>query len=332
MSIAARANVDRRGFTLIELLVVVAIITLLISILLPSLGRAKEQARQAKCGVNLHSIGQARTTCDVANKGFGPTWDDGSETGFMLTWVDILYDEGFLADTDAGLCPTDERPDEPMEARGYDWDFFFVNGAFGLQHEIKRGVRTSYALNGVMSWNDPRDRHVDTTRQVYAIDGWWCWFGSLNAQWIATGGSGGPPVSYPNWEGTMVGWRHMMELAANALFMDGHVQRIVPNLSGFVANPGPDNPDRTVDTTRYFTWLPGEKTTRFDYSAYDGEIEEFRGRTPYYLSNPVHPLDDSDNPTFGHAPPGYPIMKLSCSYKTRNGLWKRMPNDVRGRR
>ncbi len=46
---------SNKAFTLIELLVVISIIALLVSILMPALGRAKEQAKRTICATNLHS-------------------------------------------------------------------------------------------------------------------------------------------------------------------------------------------------------------------------------------------------------------------------------------
>src|SRR5262249_25644956 len=61
-----------RAFTLIELLVVVAIIALLISILLPALSNAREQAKATKCAANLSAVGKAVHTYLAENRSMFP--------------------------------------------------------------------------------------------------------------------------------------------------------------------------------------------------------------------------------------------------------------------
>lgn len=49
----------RSGFTLVELLVVIAIIALLVSILMPALGRVRELARRVQCSSQTSNVGKA---------------------------------------------------------------------------------------------------------------------------------------------------------------------------------------------------------------------------------------------------------------------------------
>jgi prepilin-type N-terminal cleavage/methylation domain-containing protein/prepilin-type processing-associated H-X9-DG protein len=94
------------GFTLIELLVVVAIIALLISILLPSLSKAKEQAKAAVCASRLRGFGQGSAIYEGRFDSYAP-YDPWSQMphGFSgivwRSWADMgdVLDppHGFLA-------------------------------------------------------------------------------------------------------------------------------------------------------------------------------------------------------------------------------------------
>lgn len=95
-----RTVVGRPAFTLIEILVVVAIIALLISILLPSLSRARWQAKSLACRAALHDLGQGFTMYADQSKGFYPASPRLFEDNFQALW-----DARLLKNVQILACP-----------------------------------------------------------------------------------------------------------------------------------------------------------------------------------------------------------------------------------
>lgn len=87
----------RSAFTLIEVLVVVAIIALLLSILLPSLKKARDQAKSAVCKASLHDFGVSMFAYSADHKSFFPlpsyigstVWFDnpGADDNLFVLWL-----------------------------------------------------------------------------------------------------------------------------------------------------------------------------------------------------------------------------------------------------
>jgi prepilin-type N-terminal cleavage/methylation domain-containing protein len=81
----------KKGFTLVELLVVIAIIALLMSILMPALGRVRNQAKAVMCQSNLKQLAGCFSMYTGDNEGYFQQGYWGlADCGSSNWWVQAL--------------------------------------------------------------------------------------------------------------------------------------------------------------------------------------------------------------------------------------------------
>ena len=145
---------SRAAFTLVELLVVIGIIAVLISILLPSLTRAREAANRTACLSNLRSVGQMFLIYAQFNKDQIPLgtrtnsyqesyWVRRDNGGVMrwITWGP-LYRAGLMKSPEYLFCPSAADQFHQFNAASNEWNRLLVDTAQGNGY----GVRAGYIL------------------------------------------------------------------------------------------------------------------------------------------------------------------------------------------
>lgn len=212
------ALLARAKFTLVELLVVIAVIAILMTLLLPALGNAKQKGSDIACRNNLRQI-------NMTAMSYSGDCDGWSICGFFITdngahwtlWPSWLEKQGYATSRSMYKCPSEPIFEFTAQRMSYGVNISSFGAWIGHAGALPRRIQeiSKFGRDSSLMY------FVDTPPADYASVG--VGFSSASYSAFASVGAAGVyPLSaaadYPIYA------RH--NLKANAAMFDGHVESI----------------------------------------------------------------------------------------------------------